>query len=84
MQSEFKILSQQARENKFSRQEVLKAPCKNKFYHGATLQNFKLLVFGRRAYAAYVFARSINFNRLYFDRSETAPKAALYLKPRKF
>lgn len=84
MQGGFKILSRQAREAKFSRQEVCKASAKRNFISARRRKNFQLLVFGRRAYAAYVLARSINFNCIYFDRCETAPKAASYLEPRKF
>ena len=78
MQSVFKILSQQAREDKFSRQEVCKSLQKWNFITARRRKNFQLLVFGRRAYAAYVLARSINFNCIYFDRCETAPKAAVF------
>ena len=59
MQSVFKILSRELTGLNLAAKKFASL-CKKKFYRGATPQNFQLLVFWRRAYAAYVFARGIN------------------------
>jgi len=66
MQGGFKILSRQAREAKFSRQEVCKASAKRNFISVRRRKNFQLLVFWRRVYAVYVFARG-KFSILYIS-----------------
>jgi len=77
MQGGFKILNRKSARINLAA-EKFASLCKVEFYQSATPQNFQLLVFWRRAYAAYVFARAIIFNYLYFGCSETAPEAAAF------
>ena len=65
MQGGFKILSHELTGLNLAA-EKFTSLCKKKFYSSAALQNFKLLVFWQRAYAAYVFARGINFQSSIF------------------
>jgi hypothetical protein len=61
----------------------LQVSAKVEFYRGATPQNFQLLVFWRRAYAAYVFARG-KFSILYISVAPKLRPKPPHLEPRKF